>query len=633
MLPGDQLVTTESGTANGVAATTLNVTAEHAQEVGTELVVHGTAFLADGTTPMDLGSIEQRIINTAFLTDGVGKRDLRATSDGGSRGLITADPLVRGGWIATYDSLTATQRADAVAGETRAMAWQATNAAGERLGLTIFEAGLSGGPGMAECPAQASYSVVGATPNAVNAANMTRGLTLTGAAQDASRVTVTLNDRDAATPPVTASATPTPAAGAQSYSVNFTGAQVAGLADGTLTATSSFVIPTGTISGSSKTVLKDTVVPQAPTSDTLGGQYDASQHVSLSLPTGEDSASTIHYTTDGGLAPATSPSAQPIVISSSKRLRAAVVDAAGNISDSNCASACWEYFIEPTIAAPSKPDLTDATDTGQSRTDNITNSMSPVVNGSGTPGSTVDLMRGSVVVAGATVTPGGLWSISPIGLVDGLNTLTAESYGVHQPMHKASAPLSLTVDHVAPTVMAKAPAAGAVGVSRGANITVRFGEAVTPSSLTPGSAVLRKTVGGAAVRRTLSYSAATRMLTINPGGAGTLRLAAKTRYRVSLASTITDIAGNSLATTSWTFLAHDELAPARQRPTAATAVGRCVLNAPIAPEKSCCSSAHRGRPVRGGGGGEHRDPPAAILWACFSSPSSCSACSSALVRS
>ena len=66
-----------------------------------------------------------------------------------------------------------------------------------------------------------------------------------------------------------------------------------------MTATSSFVIPTGTISGSSKTVLKDTVVPQAPTSDTLGGQYDASQHVSLSLPTGEDSASTIHYTTDG----------------------------------------------------------------------------------------------------------------------------------------------------------------------------------------------------------------------------------------------------------------------------------------------------------------------------------------------
>src|SRR4029077_15123942 len=42
VLPGDQLVTTESGTANGVAATTLNVTAQQAQEVGTDLVVHGT---------------------------------------------------------------------------------------------------------------------------------------------------------------------------------------------------------------------------------------------------------------------------------------------------------------------------------------------------------------------------------------------------------------------------------------------------------------------------------------------------------------------------------------------------------------------------------------------------------------
>ena len=85
------------------------------------------------------------------------KRDLRATSDGGVGGGPSPTR-----WCPEAGSrpMTHSQRPTraAVAGETRGMAWQATNAAGDRLGLTIFEAGLSGGPGMAECPAQASYS-------------------------------------------------------------------------------------------------------------------------------------------------------------------------------------------------------------------------------------------------------------------------------------------------------------------------------------------------------------------------------------------------------------------------------------------------------------------------------------------
>ena len=40
----------------------------------------------------------------------------------------------------------------------------------------------------------------------MNASNITSGLTLTGAAQDASSVTVTLDDGDSATQPVTATA-------------------------------------------------------------------------------------------------------------------------------------------------------------------------------------------------------------------------------------------------------------------------------------------------------------------------------------------------------------------------------------------------------------------------------------------
>ena len=41
----------------------------------------------------------------------------------------------------------------AIAGENRSMAWLSTNANGDRFGLTIYEAGLIGGPGFGGCPA------------------------------------------------------------------------------------------------------------------------------------------------------------------------------------------------------------------------------------------------------------------------------------------------------------------------------------------------------------------------------------------------------------------------------------------------------------------------------------------------
>ena len=65
ILPGDRLQVRESGAAadTGFAATTQNVTAQQAVASGsTGIVVRGTAFNADGS-PMDLGLIEQRIIN------------------------------------------------------------------------------------------------------------------------------------------------------------------------------------------------------------------------------------------------------------------------------------------------------------------------------------------------------------------------------------------------------------------------------------------------------------------------------------------------------------------------------------------------------------------------------------------
>ena len=549
VLPGDRLMVTETGNpADGVAATTLKVTAQPAEEVGTDIVVHGAALNADGS-PMSLDNVEQRIINPTFHDVGLPKRDIRATPDPGpGDGLLTADPSVAGGWIATYDSLTAEQRAAALAGETRGMAWQGVNAAGDRLGVTIYEAGLTGGPGMPECPAAANYTVAGSAPNAVNLANLAGGLTLTGAAQNASDVTVSLDDQDPATSAVTASSTPSPASGAQSYSVSFTGAEIAGLSDGTLTATSSFTVPAGTISGTSKAIEKDTVAPAAPTADVPAGQYPSTQVVTLTRPAGEDVSSVIRFTTNGAVPDLNSSSVQPVVISSSRTLQAVVIDHAGNVSP----VASLDYFIEPTILSPSTPDLSAASDSGQSSTDNRTNTTTVTMTGVGTAGATVDLMSGTTTLATTTVTPGGLWS-ADITLADGVNQVRAEAFGVHQPTHMASAELTVTVDRTMPTVTGKSPAPHAKGVVRGANLNVRFGEAMSRTSTTGASVILKRASGGRAVAGTLRYNATSMTLTFNPGGGGAFRLAPNTVYRVSLSSGVSDISGNTLAATTWTF--------------------------------------------------------------------------------
>ena len=349
ILPGDKVTIVESGTANGVAATTLNITADPAvlDPATGDVVIHGVAKNLNGT-PMDLGFVEQRIISPGNLFDVNGKRDIRATSDGGSLGLITADPAVDGGWTATYHGLSAADQDRATSGETRGMAWQSVNAAGDRLGITIYEADLTGGPGMPECPAQASNSVTGASPTSVNAGNVGGGLALSGASFNASSVTVTLDDSNPATGSLTATATPTSAVGAGSYTVSFAGPQLTGLSDGNLTATSSFVTTAGTVAGSGMAVLKDTVVPLPPTSDTAPGRYASAQSIRLSRAAGEAASSVVHFTTDGSVPNADSPTAQPVAVTSTRTIRAVVVDAAGNVSS----AADFAYTIGAAAATP-----------------------------------------------------------------------------------------------------------------------------------------------------------------------------------------------------------------------------------------------------------------------------------------
>jgi Bacterial Ig-like domain len=98
-----------------------------------------------------------------------------------------------------------------------------------------------------------------------------------------------------------------------------------------------------------------------------------------------------------------------------------------------------------------------------------------------------------------------------------------------------------------PTVVGRTPAAGAVRVSRTANVTATISEAVT--GVSTGTFALRKAGTTAVIPAVVSYNAATRVATLNPS----VTLAANTAYTAVISTSIRDLAGNSLVNTSWSF--------------------------------------------------------------------------------
>jgi hypothetical protein len=109
-------------------------------------------------------------------------------------------------------------------------------------------------------------------------------------------------------------------------------------------------------------------------------------------------------------------------------------------------------------------------------------------------------------------------------------------------------------DTTAPTLSAQSPAANAVQFPLLNNVTATFGEAVLGVDDT--SFVLQGP-GGVAVPATVTYNVNTRVATLNP----TAALASDTRYTVTLADSIVDLADNPFAGTSWSFSTIDTVAP------------------------------------------------------------------------
>lgn len=161
---------------SGAALNTQNVKATQAfdNNDGT-VVVKGSAVLPGGGR-VPLNRLEVRIVNPELIDPGksaITKRDIRADSLGGridgipgATGTLAYDATTGTEFTAVFRGLNDYERLLAVQGQTRVMGWQQTTPAGDRLGMTIYEVGEIGGPGMGGCPPGANPAATPPAPTA-----------------------------------------------------------------------------------------------------------------------------------------------------------------------------------------------------------------------------------------------------------------------------------------------------------------------------------------------------------------------------------------------------------------------------------------------------------------------------------
>ena len=117
-------------------------------------------------------------------------------------------------------------------------------------------------------------------------------------------------------------------------------------------------------------------------------------------------------------------------------------DVAGNLSGFSGPITVTIQTVPPSV---STLDLTDASDSGISNSDNITNVNKPTLVGTATPGVTVDVLNGATVLASTMVGPAGSFQFILPTLADGVYSLRARASDAAG-NQAASAILTLTID-------------------------------------------------------------------------------------------------------------------------------------------------------------------------------------------
>ena len=338
ILPGDEIHVVGGGFDDSTVVQGTSADMPMESPVGT-VVVHGTAADPQGNQ-LPVTGVEARITSKTLFSNG--KRVLRAGT--GQPFQLSYDTPTGTAWTATFSGLSPGDIALATDPlESRGVF---TNAAANE--STISQNPAAPGPS-APCSAPLLRdAATSSTPSSVNIAHAGQDLVVSGAAQDATAVSVTLDDGDAATGPLTESGTLSGAGSSQTWSATFPAGDVAGLSQGTLTATPSFTTAAGTIGGTPLHILKDVSAPGAPVASPPpgAGPFHGTQAVSLSVA---DSTAQIHWTNDGTTPDAASPvlaHGAQITVSASQTIRALAIDPAGNPG----AVSTFGYTILPAVS-------------------------------------------------------------------------------------------------------------------------------------------------------------------------------------------------------------------------------------------------------------------------------------------
>jgi hypothetical protein len=191
---------------------------------------------------------------------------------------------------------------------------------------------------------------------------------------------------------------------------------------------------------------------------------------------------------------------------------------------------------------------------------NITATFNRAVTGVGTGTFQVKNPAGTVIAGAVTqsTTVANQWVLNPTASLANDTkytvTLTGGATAIRDTAGNPLTTLSWSfTTGPAPTVTPKSPVSGATSVSRTADVTATFSEAVQAVSGT--TVTLKNATTGAAITAVVSYNATTHVVTLNPSAT----LAANTKFTVTVtggAAAIRDTAGNPLATTpptTWSF--------------------------------------------------------------------------------
>lgn len=136
-----------------------------------------------------------------------------------------------------------------------------------------------------------------------------------------------------------------------------------------------------------------------------------------------------------------------VTLAGSGVLKVQVVDVAGNAS-----TAFTGYVLDTSAAAPSAPDLSAASDTGASSTDNITSDATPTFTGTSEANAAVSLFDTdrTTVLGTATADSSGNWSITSSTLAAGQHTISAAITDLAGNTSPAGAGLQITIEASTP---------------------------------------------------------------------------------------------------------------------------------------------------------------------------------------